>query len=446
MSQGADPAIAPMEIDGPPAVGPPGFSSPVDHRPLGRLGGAKSSLAFKNLRGVVVLIVVAFHSTLAYLGSTASSAFPFDQSPYLWRAFPIVDDHRWFGFDVFCAWEDVYLMSLMFFLSALFVWPSLTRKGSQKFLNDRVGRLGLPFMFGIVVVMPISLYPVFRMTATDPSLAAYAEHYLALPFWPNGPMWFLWMLMTFTILGAAVHRFFPSWIAFLSRISSVAAQSPSRYFICLAAAAALAYVPPALIFTPWRWAEHGPFAAQFSRFLLYAVYFFAGFGVGTCDLEGGLLSADGALARRWRLWLALAAGFLMLWMGLTALTMNYADAAPLALQVAADGGYALAGVGSFFLVMAGSLRFIAIPSRALDRLSNNAMPVYLLHYAPVVWLQYALQGAALPAIAKGMIVFSGALLLSWAAAAAIRAIPFGAWLIGEQVAAGQLARRRPAAE
>jgi surface polysaccharide O-acyltransferase-like enzyme len=106
----------------------------------------------------------------------------------------------------------------------------------------------------------------------------------------------------------------------------------------------------------------------------------------------------------------------------------------------------LASVGSFFLVLAGCLRFGAIAAPALDLLSNNAMAVYLLHYAPVVWLQYALRGVALPAIVKGTVVFSGALLLSLAAAAAIRAIPFGARLIGEQVAGGQSARRRPAAE
>jgi hypothetical protein len=36
----------------------------------------------------------------------------------------MVDSHRWFGFDIFCAWQDVYLMALMFFLSALFARPS----------------------------------------------------------------------------------------------------------------------------------------------------------------------------------------------------------------------------------------------------------------------------------------------------------------------------------
>jgi len=39
-----------------------------------------------------------------------------------------------------------------------------------------------------------------------------------------------------------------------------------------------------------------------------------------------------------------------------------------------------------------------------------------VHYVFVVWLQYALLGATLPAAAKGVLVFAGALLLSWSVA------------------------------
>src|ERR1700743_1221470 len=137
---------------------------------------SRSSIALNNLRGVVILVVVAFHSVLAYLGSLGSVPFQFDLSPFEWRAFPIVDSHRWFGFDIFCAWQDVYLMSLMFFLSALFTWPSRMRKGAWRFLKDRVLRLGVPFAFALIVIMPIALYPVYRVSATDPSIAAYGQH------------------------------------------------------------------------------------------------------------------------------------------------------------------------------------------------------------------------------------------------------------------------------
>ena len=80
-----------------------GSLAPADGRAIEQIGDARSSLALRNLRGLVILIVLAFHSVLPYLWSVSSSAVPFDHPPYGWRAFPIVDSHRWFGFDLFCA-------------------------------------------------------------------------------------------------------------------------------------------------------------------------------------------------------------------------------------------------------------------------------------------------------------------------------------------------------
>ena len=87
--------------------------------------------------------------------------YRFDDAPYLWQAIPIVDSHRWFGFDLFCAWQDVSLMSLMFFLSGLFVPSSLARKGSITFLSDRFFRIGLPLVLVVVFLMPVTYYPTY---------------------------------------------------------------------------------------------------------------------------------------------------------------------------------------------------------------------------------------------------------------------------------------------
>jgi glucans biosynthesis protein C len=393
---------------------------------------SKSSLALTNLRAIVIVIVLAFHSVLAYLGSLGPASFPFDNPPYQWRAFPIVDGDRWFGFDIFCAWQDVYLMALMFFLSALFTWPSLARKRAWKFLSDRFQRLGVPFVFALIVVMPIALYPVYRVTAVDPSLTAYGRHFLALPFWPNGPMWFLWQLLALTVLAAGLHRFAPHWVELLGRRSSSAGARPGRYFIGLAIAAALAYVPLALAFNPWGWSEYGPFALQLSRPLLYAVFYIAGLGIGAYGFERGLLAPDGMLARRWAVWLLVALASFVSWMGLTALAMTEGASAPLVLQVAVDISYAVACVGGCFFVMAGCLRFGAVRSRILGSLAENAFGMYLVHYLFVVWLQYALLGVATFAIAKGSIVFGVTLLLAWTTTAVMRSIPFGSRLIGSE--------------
>jgi len=393
---------------------------------FGSKGGA--SLALNNLRGVVIFIVVAFHAVSAYLGSLAPQPYAFDKAPYLWRAFPIVDTHRWFGFDIFCAWQDVSLMCLMFFLSALFTWPSLERRGTWGFLRGRLLRLGVPYLFGISVVMPISLYPVYRQTATDPSVAAYLHHLFALPFWPDGPMWFLWQLLALTILASVLHAVAPRFIDVIARRSADAAANPVRYYVALTIVAIIAYVPMALAFTPMAWTNHGLFAVQLCRPLLYTVVYLAGLGMGALKFEQGLFAADGKLADKWLRWLAAGFATYALWIGLMAWSLQRPG--HLALDIAADTSFALCCITGCFAAFAAALRFGAVPSRVLASASENAFGIYVLHYPFVVWLQYALLSAALFAVAKGAIVFAGSLVCSWALAIVFRSVPFGSVLIG----------------
>jgi glucan biosynthesis protein C len=387
-----------------------------------------SSLALSNLRAITILIVLAFHAMLAYLVWVPVTVTDCSDAPWGWRAFPIIDGRRFFGFDLFCAWQDVYLMALFFLLSGLFVAPSLARRQGSAFLRDRMIRLGLPFVFGTLVLIPLAFYPAYLVSAADPSFAAYWDAWLGLPFWTNGPLWFLWQLLALNVVVAALHWLAPQAIKTLGRWSADAATRFGRYFAALIAMSALAYVPLAVAFTPWAWSDSGFLAVQFCRPLLYAVYFFAGVGIGSAGIDRGLLSVDGILARHWARWLAAALASLLLWMGLTALTMN--GPAPLGVEIAADLGFVVAcATGCFFLV-AVSLRFAAKPSRLLDGLSANAYGLYLVHYNFVVWLQYALLTAALFAVVKAALVFAGTLALSAMTILAVRRIPFGAQLIG----------------
>ena len=390
--------------------------------------GSRTSLALANLRGIVILIVLAFHAMLAYLNWIPVTGSGFDTPPYDWRAFPIIDSHRFFGFDLICAWQDVYLMALMFFLSGLFVWPSLQRKRDWAFLRDRALRLGLPFVFGIAVVIPVAVYPVYRLTAADPSIAAYWHSLRALPFWPNGPLWFLWQLLALNFVAAGLHFIAPNAIPALGRWSAAADKSPARYFGVLLAVSAIAYVPLAIAFTPWAWSNSGLFAVQWCRPLLYAVYFFAGVGIGGAGIERGLIAVDGILARRWTYALAAALASLFLWMGLTALTMPHG--ASLGVEIAADLSFVPACAAGCFFLIAVCLRFATGYSRLLGYLSANAYGLYLVHYVFIVWLQYALLAAPLFAIIKAAIVFGGTLVLSLATTFAVQRFSWGARLIG----------------
>jgi glucans biosynthesis protein C len=400
---------------------------------------SRTSLALANLRAFVILLVIGFHSVLAYLASQPPTQAPFDSPPYLWVAFPILDQQRWFGFDLFCAYLYVFLMPFMFFLSGLFVWPSLTRKGAGNFLYDRCVRIGVPFVLGVYLLMPLAHYPVYRVTGADPSWSAFWSHWLALPFWPSGPLWFLWELLALNIAAAALYWISPRSGVFLGRISEPAGAFSGRYFALLLIVSSVAYIPFASIFKPWDLTQAwGPFAFQPGRLAHYVVYFFAGVGVGAPGLESGLLAADGMLARRWPVWTGTALATFLLWMIATALTMDppQLPAPGLAslpgLGIIADFLFALSCTTACFGFAAVFLRFATRRWPASENLAQNAYAIYLIHYVFVVWLQFLLLGVPLPAIAKAVLVFGGTLALSWGAAGLLGCVPLGAALIGAQ--------------
>jgi glucans biosynthesis protein C len=390
----------------------------------------RASLAIDNLRAVVILLVLSFHSVLAYLRFLPPEPPRFDAPPYLWRAIPIIDHQRWLGFDLFCAWQDVFLMSLFFFLSGLFVWTSLARKGSGPFLRDRMLRLGVPFALVVAFVMPVALYPTYLQTAAAPGLAAYWRHWLALPFWPCGPVWFLWLLLVADCAAAGLHRIAPGLGRRLVQTSSVAAARPVKYTAFFLIVSALAYVPLALAFDPSTWFDRGPFAFQLSRPLHYALYFAAGMALGAGGIERGLIAPNGLLARHWLALLLTALGLLMLWMGLTGLAIGAGASPPLGLQILADLGFVLACFANCFCVLAIFLRFATKRLPASAGLKNNAYGMYLVHYLFVVWLQFALLAVAVPAVLKGVVVFAVTLLLSWGTVAVLRRLPSVAQVIG----------------
>jgi peptidoglycan/LPS O-acetylase OafA/YrhL len=391
----------------------------------------RASLAIDNLRAVVIVLVLAFHSVLAYLSFLPPHPFAFDVPPYLWRSFPIVDAARSIGFDLFCAWLDVFLMSFFFMLSGLFVWPSLERKGASTFLSDRLLRIGVPFLLVAFLLMPVAHYPTYLQTATDPSIGAFWRHWLALPFWPAGPMWFLWPLLLWDVFAVGLYPLLARHRDKVLRLSTYARRQPGRFLAGFVLLSLIAYVPLALVFGPSAWAHRGPFSLQLSRPLHYVLYFFAGVVIGACGIERGLLSADGPLVRRWVAWLAAATVSFALW--LAAMSQIIADptGSPIYWRMAAALTFVLACFASCFFAFGAALRFAQFRAQICDSLKNNAYGMYLVHYLFIVWLQFAMLTMSLPAVMKAALAFAGTMGLSWAASAGLRRIPAVGNIIGD---------------
>jgi peptidoglycan/LPS O-acetylase OafA/YrhL len=296
----------------------------------------------------------------------------------------------------------------------------------------------VPFAIGIYVLIPVAYYPVYRVTAVDPSWSAFWSHWMALPFWPSGPMWFLWLLLAFNIAAAGLYWLAPRAGEALGGLSAKVGSHPGRFFIALVSVSALAYLPLAAVFEPWQWMQFGPFAFQPSFAPQHAIYFFAGLGVGAYGFERGLLEGDGVLARQWARWLIGTAAAFLLWVVPTALIVQ-GTLVP-GLRLVANLGLVLCAASACLALAAVFLRFAGRHRPVFESLADNAYGIYLVHYVFVMWLQYMLLHAPLFAVAKAAIVFTGTLTLSWATTAAICRVPIAARLMGRK--RRELARAR----
>ncbi|HEV2958112.1 MAG TPA: acyltransferase [Xanthobacteraceae bacterium] len=402
---------------------------------------SKTSLALNNLRGYAILIVLAFHSCIAYIANQPATSAAFDAPPYAWLAHPIVDPDRFIGFDLFCALQFLYMMQLMFFLSGLFVWPSLRRKGPGQFLLDRFLRLGVPFLIGVYLLMPLAYYPVYRVAATDPSWAHYFAQLYALPFTPTGPLWFLSFAFALNIIAAAVYWLAPRTGELLSRLSAKAADHPLGFCLVLAAVSGLAYIPVASVTTPWQWVTFGPIAFQSGFASQYVIFFFAGVLVGALPLDRGVLRSDGPLVRRWGRWLAGALATFVLWIVPTALNVKGPGETLPGLQTIADVALVLYAASACLGLAAIFLRFAAVRRPIFEGVAENAYGIYLFHYLFVLWAQYALLRLSLPGVVKGVVVFAVTLLLSWAVSTAVCRTWLGNRLIGGRRVEASRSRR-----
>src|SRR5262249_54431569 len=76
------------------------------------------------LRAFITVLVVAHHAVLAYHPFAPPPPPSLVAQPRWWQAFPVTDPAHWSGFAALVGFNDIFFMSLMFFLSGLFVWNS----------------------------------------------------------------------------------------------------------------------------------------------------------------------------------------------------------------------------------------------------------------------------------------------------------------------------------
>ncbi|MES2945608.1 MAG: acyltransferase family protein, partial [Pseudomonadota bacterium] len=256
-------------------------------------------IAIDYLRAFMTVLVLAVHSSLAYVNFAPSALHGFTDIPYMWVNYPVVDAQRWIGIDVYFLYTEHFLLGLMFLVAGLFIWPSIARKGRKGYLLGRLTRLGLPLVVVVALCSPLAYYPSYALRDSNPAVGDYLEQWLSLDFWSPGPCWFIAVLLIFDVVAVLLHRFLPGVIEGLGRFCSGAEHAPARFFMGLIGAAALVYVALCFYYGGTLWLTT-PQYEQTSHALLFLLYFFAGMGMGAWGLERGLLAPKGHLVRRWQ--------------------------------------------------------------------------------------------------------------------------------------------------
>ena len=364
--------------------------------------------AIDRARTFLTLVVVVHHSVIPY------------------TYFGHTDPKSWLGFDAVVLATDSFFMAMFFFLSGLFVWPSLAHKAPAIFLRDRLLRLGLPFAIAALTIIPIAYYAIALRQQPDISFAAFWWKTITVGPWPSGPVWFVWVLLAFDLSACVLYRLSSHLVDPINRLSQRGHQRPADFFLFLLGVTAVVYIPARLYYGPSYWFEFGPFSVQASRVLLYAAYFFIGAGVGAANFDRGVLSADGRLAKSsWGWVIATLIPYCLLWVLITIKRQILGNPPVLPHWYEASYGlfFVTFSAAILFAILAFFLRFKRSGWSMLDPMQGDAYGIFLVHYPIVLWLQYWMFDFDLPAVVKAVVAFVLTVALSWAATAALRRIP-----------------------
>jgi peptidoglycan/LPS O-acetylase OafA/YrhL len=359
------------------------------------------------MRALVVAGLVVFHSAVVF--AAGASWFVKDPRPAV-------------GFTVFLLWGSLWGMPLLFVVSGMGVRYAMRARSSAAFAAERLARLGIPFVTGLVLLVPPMFYlarlsqPGFsesywRFWLSFVNVPAIAGGLLPRGSWASGGagfdpahLWFLYVLLVFSLALLPLLGYLagPRGAPLVGRMAALTGRHP----VTVLAAAAVPIMVTEAVFGP------DVNTGGWER-LAYVFPFLYGF------LMAGDARFEAALTRA--RWPALAAALavtvtLLAWAavlnsrGISAMT----SAVPgwSALQGLAGWSWIVAILG-FAAAITARLRRPQGPASSLPpaqheprwrraaRYGNEAvLPFYLLHEPVIVAAAYLIVRWHAPALAK----------------------------------------------
>ncbi|WP_145293574.1 acyltransferase family protein [Crateriforma conspicua] len=112
----------------------------------GTVAGKPRHGGLERLRVMATLGVVLLHACVPYLKHPMPGlAWPVRDTPSEWL-------------DVTFWAIEVFIMPVFLVMTGMFAWQTLQRRGAADLMRTRLSRLGKPFLFGMMVILPAELY------------------------------------------------------------------------------------------------------------------------------------------------------------------------------------------------------------------------------------------------------------------------------------------------
>ncbi len=340
--------------------------------------------ALDNLRAVMMWLGVVLHVAVIYMVAPSPLPWHDNQSSEL--------------ADLLVVLIHSFRMPVFFILAGFFVTMLVQRRGVNGMLKNRLMRLGLPFALLWPVLYAacgvLALLFVHRMVrgawGLDPSLIPPRDD---APKWNTLHLWFLWMLMWFSVFTAALTP--------LAQLAPSALRAwLSAAFDRLAGSAwgvALLALPLAVLGASYKdgiVTASGAFIPPLAEWLHNGLFYLFGLA-----LYG---QRERLLALYQRRWLAYACAGLLCFVAaltLVSLKRDHGVTIPNFTFWFALAYNACTWLWSFALIGL-FLRYVSRPHWVLSYLAQSSYWVYLIHMPATIGFGALLYGSALPAVAK----------------------------------------------
>jgi len=358
-----------------------------------------------NLRVFLTILVVVFHTSIAYGASGSWILEDVDKSQINVTIVLLT---------IFTAVCQSFFMGLFFFISSYFIPKSYDRKGTIRFIRDRLVRLGIPLLIYYFLIGPMTVwFAHFRSTQTVAEFYnVYVWSFRETFF---GPAWFLEASIYFALLYVLFRFIFKRKPAIKKPITF---PSGKTLFGVAIGTGLIAFLVRLVYPT-----GEGPLELQLGYFPSYILLFIAGM---IAQRNNWLEHIPQKLKNKWK-WSAICLiPGLPLGLVLTGAldgNMNFSGGLNVqAFLYAMWEPFVCIGIILSLLTWF-QLRFNTI-NNFTKWLSNNAYTVYLIHPPIIVGWTIAFHGIALPAAIKWIIVSTLSVVICFIVASLIRLLPY----------------------